>query len=99
VELALRAFTLATTHDVRECCNAVLVSSAMLERRACTASLVTPPAHVPAAGETTAAPASELDGAFLVSCIAAAVRALWLLRCAASMMPACARRIDPSCIG
>jgi hypothetical protein len=78
VELALRTFTLATTHGVRECCNAVLVSSAMLERRACIASLVTlalSPPRVLAAGETTAASSSELDGAFLVSCIAAAVRA------------------------
>jgi signal transduction histidine kinase len=43
VELALRSFTLATTHDVREACNAVLVSTAVLERRDCVAALATPP--------------------------------------------------------
>jgi PAS domain-containing protein len=35
VELALRAFTLATSHDMREPCNSILVALAVLERRPC----------------------------------------------------------------
>jgi signal transduction histidine kinase len=38
VEAALRAFTLSTSHDLREPCNAILVCVAMLERRACVAA-------------------------------------------------------------
>jgi signal transduction histidine kinase len=69
VELALRAFTLATTHDVRESCNAILVSVAVLERRACISALDTAaPASPPRSGP--AAPA--LNANFLVSCIRAA---------------------------
>ena len=37
VELTLRAFTLATSHDLREPANTILVSSAVLGRRACVA--------------------------------------------------------------
>jgi signal transduction histidine kinase len=71
VELALRAFALATTHDVRECCNAVLVATALLERRPCAAAGATssPPA---ASSSTAAACAAPLDAHFLVSCIRAA---------------------------
>ena len=38
VEVALRVFTLATSHDLREPCNAILVSLAVLEQRPCVAS-------------------------------------------------------------
>jgi signal transduction histidine kinase len=38
VEVALRAFALATSHDMREPCNAILVSAAVLERRECVAA-------------------------------------------------------------
>jgi hypothetical protein len=37
-EAALRAFVLATSHDLREPCNAVLVAASLLERRGCVAS-------------------------------------------------------------
>jgi signal transduction histidine kinase len=79
VELALRAFTLATTHDVRECCNAVLVAAARLERRPCAAALAPPScttatatAPPPSSSSTAAACAAPLDAPFLVACIRAA---------------------------
>jgi hypothetical protein len=37
-EAALRAFALATSHDLREPCNAVLVSTSLLQRRPCVAA-------------------------------------------------------------
>ena len=37
VELALRTFTLATSHDMREPCNTILMSAACLDRRPCVA--------------------------------------------------------------
>jgi PAS domain S-box-containing protein len=37
-EAALRAFALATSHDLREPCNSVLVSTSLLQRRACVAA-------------------------------------------------------------
>ena len=40
VEVALRVFTLATSHDLREPCNAFLVSLAVLEQHACVAPSV-----------------------------------------------------------
>ena len=79
VELAMRAFTLATTHDVRECCNAVLVSTAVLEKRDCiTASAGSPPpsqhnsavsSSAAAAAAAAAADDMPLEPHFLVSCI------------------------------
>ena len=38
VELALRAFTLATSHDMREPCNTILMAASVLERRPCVAA-------------------------------------------------------------
>jgi hypothetical protein len=38
VELALRTFTLATSHDMREPCNTILMAAAVLERRPCVAA-------------------------------------------------------------
>jgi hypothetical protein len=38
VELALRTFTLATSHDVREPCNTILMAVSVLERRPCVAA-------------------------------------------------------------
>ncbi len=74
VELALRAFTLATTHDVRESCNAILVSVSVLERRACIAALDSPasPPRPPAGRKPPTAGTHALDASFLVSCIRAA---------------------------
>ena len=83
VEIAMRAFTLATTHDLRECCNAVLVSTAMPEKRDCIAgSSISPPpspdcspasaAAVTEAAAAAAAAAADdvpLEPCFLVSCI------------------------------
>ena len=38
VELALRSFTLATSHDMREPCNTILMAASVLERRPCVAA-------------------------------------------------------------
>jgi signal transduction histidine kinase len=71
VEVALRVFTLATSHDLREPCNAILVSLAMLERRACVA-----PTH-PHAGDappdelTRSLDTANLEPAELVTCMRA----------------------------
>jgi hypothetical protein len=66
VELALRTFTLAISHDMREPCNAILVAVAVLERRACVAA---------AAAEPTAhngASSPPMDAQALVACIRSA---------------------------
>ena len=76
VEIAMRAFTLATTHDLRECCNAVLVSTAMLEKRDCIAGSSASPPPSPDTSRVSAAAAAAaaaedvpLEPCFLVSCI------------------------------
>ena len=38
VQLALRTFTLATSHDMREPCNTILMAASVLERRPCVAA-------------------------------------------------------------
>ena len=58
VEVALRVFTLATSHDLREPCNAILVSLAVLEQRACVAAS---PSQQPLTGEA----AQELQSSSL----------------------------------
>ena len=72
VELALRTFTLAISHDLREPCNAIIVAAAMLERRSCVAAAAAAEAEV-ASGTS---PAPPLDARALVVCIRAACNLL-----------------------
>jgi signal transduction histidine kinase len=68
VELALRAFTLATSHDMREPCNSILVALAVLERRPC---VVTATAADEAAG-VAAGQSPPMSVRELVACIRSA---------------------------
>ena len=72
VELALRTFTLAIGHDLREPCNAILVAAAVLERCACVA------AAAAAEPKTTINMSSgpPLDAQALVACIRCACNLL-----------------------
>ena len=65
VEVALRAFTLATSHDMREPCNTILVSAAVLGRRACVAA----PAGATGSEQQADAVPSETDAHALVTAI------------------------------
>ena len=71
VDLALRTFTLAMSHDMREPCNAILVAAAVLERRACVAATATeePMLTAPSGHGCTSPP---LDARALVACIRSA---------------------------
>jgi signal transduction histidine kinase len=69
VEVALRVFMLATSHDLREPCNAILVSLAVLERRACVA-----PSHAGAAPPNVlqrSLDTAHMEPAELVACMRA----------------------------
>ena len=73
VELALRTFTLAISHDLREPCNAILVAAAVLERRACVAAAA---GAEPVAGNNASSSSTSsgppLDAQALVACIRSA---------------------------
>lgn len=68
VELALRAFTLATSHDMREPCNSILVALAVLERRPCVAAATA----AEEAAEVQEGQSPPMDVRELVACIRSA---------------------------
>jgi len=73
VELALRAFTLATSHEMREPCNAILVATAVLERRACVAAVEEEEEdETAAAAAFNGSKSPPIDARALVACIRSA---------------------------
>ena len=72
VELALRTFTLAISHDLREPCNAILVAAAVLERRACVAAAKGAEPEAASNASSASSSCTPLDAPALVSCIRSA---------------------------